>query len=91
LAQGHKSRAICDRCGWEYALKSLRVEWTNLKVCPECFESKHPQLTPTRKTGDNVTVPGPRPDNDDMGAVSSAQSTLGLGNFTLTYPPMFGT
>jgi len=59
-AKGLKARAICDRCGFEYRLLSLRKEWTGLKVCHECWEPKHPQLFP-RHAVDNQILREPRP------------------------------
>tara|TARA_R110000751_G_scaffold4750_7_gene23038 strand:+ start:1709 stop:2197 length:489 start_codon:yes stop_codon:yes gene_type:complete len=46
-ALGKKSLAICDRCGFQYKYLQLREEWTGFRVCPECYEPKHPQLEPT--------------------------------------------
>ena len=40
------AKALCDRCGFEYKLLDLKKEWNNLKTCPDCFETKHPQLEP---------------------------------------------
>jgi hypothetical protein len=35
--------AICDRCGFKHYASNLRDEWTGLKVCGECFETRHPR------------------------------------------------
>lgn len=35
--------AICDRCGFQYKSAELRAEWTGLRVCSLCFETRHPQ------------------------------------------------
>lgn len=35
--------AECQRCGFEYRQKELKKEWTNLIVCPDCYEPRHPQ------------------------------------------------
>jgi hypothetical protein len=35
--------AICDRCGFAYALTELRKEWTGLMVCHDCRDPRHPQ------------------------------------------------
>ena len=45
-ARGTRSRAICDRCGFEIAYLALKTEWTGLRVCKQCFDAKHPQLEP---------------------------------------------
>lgn len=34
--------AICDRCGFQFKNYQLRQTWDNLRVCPSCFETKHP-------------------------------------------------
>ena len=66
-ASGKHSQAICDRCCWKYKYLTIRKEWTCLKVCPFCFESKHPQLDPIDRIFDPQALDDPRPDNDDVG------------------------
>lgn len=54
---------ICDRCGQRYYHRTLKKEWTNLLVCEECFEEKHPQLTlPRIDFGDPYPIDNPRPE-----------------------------
>ena len=60
FATGRKSRAICDRCGFEIRYLDLRAEWNGLRVCPECWEPKHPQLEP-RTVVDAQALFQPRP------------------------------
>lgn len=36
-------KACCDRCGFNFRNTELRLEWTGLRVCRECFEYRHPQ------------------------------------------------
>lgn len=41
-------KAVCDRCGFDYKARQLRLEWTGLRVCDgpgtnECWEPRHPQ------------------------------------------------
>ena len=43
-ASGKYAYGMCDRCGFQYFLSELRKEWNGLKTCPECFETKQPQL-----------------------------------------------
>ena len=50
FATGRKAIAECDRCGMQFQLKKLKTEIIktkkyNLKVCPECWDPDHPQLT----------------------------------------------
>lgn len=61
-ASGKYSIALCDRCGQRYPYLVLQKEWTGFKVCPECYEPKHPQLEPIRTVGDAIAVYEPRPD-----------------------------
>ena len=43
--------AVCDRCGLDCRHAELRKEWSGVYVCPTCFETKHPQLTPRKIPG----------------------------------------
>jgi hypothetical protein len=61
-AQGKHTLGICDRCGQQYKLNTLRKEWTGFKVCIECYEAKHPQLLPKRNISDAIAVRDARPD-----------------------------
>jgi len=62
-ATGKHALAICDRCGQQYPYLSVKKEWTGFKVCPECYEPKHPQLEPKRNTADPQSLYQPRPDS----------------------------
>ena len=42
---------------------TLKEEWNGLKTCRECYEPKHPQLTP-HSTGRSSNYYKPRPDTD---------------------------
>ena len=59
-ARGTKSRAICDRCGFEIAYLALKTEWNGMRVCENCFDPKHPQLEP-RVAVDSQGLYAPRP------------------------------
>jgi len=63
-ASGKFARALCDRCAFEYPLHSLKKEWNGLKTCPECFETKHPQLEPHTAPADPQALYKPRPNTD---------------------------
>ena len=71
-AKGTHSLAICDRCGWSYPYLSMKVEWNNLKVCPECYEPRQPQDIPAKQTFDPEALYQPRPE------VSLPQAQLGV-------------
>ena len=60
-AIGIHSYGQCDRCGFRYKYLQLRKEWNGLKVCPECFETKHPQLDPGYHAADAEALPWARP------------------------------
>lgn len=34
---------ICDRCGAKYKASECKMEWDNLFVCDDCWESRQPQ------------------------------------------------
>lgn len=67
-ANGAKAAAICDRCGFRYALGKLKSETirgrkTSFLVCPECWSPDHPQnfqgMVPVN---DPQALRNPRPD-----------------------------
>ena len=61
FASGKYAIAICDRCGQQNKFTQLKQEWNGLKVCPECFETKHPQLDPGYHAADAEALPWARP------------------------------
>ena len=69
-AIGLYSKAICDRCGFRYDYLDLRQEWTGFKVCPECYEPKHPQLEPVHHPADPQALHQPRPDVSETNDVT---------------------
>ena len=52
FASGKKAWGYSDRSGFRYRLREMRKEWNGLKVGPDEYEAKHPQLEPN--------YPGPR-------------------------------
>ena len=64
-ALGKFARALCDRCSFEYKLNQLKKEWNGSKVCPDCYEPKHPQLEPLTVKADPEALYKPRPNNDN--------------------------
>lgn len=58
-------KGVCDRCGFERQLSALKKEWTGLKVCRDCFETRHPQ-DHVRGVPDNQAVRDPRPEPADV-------------------------
>lgn len=63
-AKGRKSLAISDRSGFRVPYKNLRTEWNGLRVSPDDYDPKHPQLTPPKNITDATALYDPRPDND---------------------------
>ena len=61
FALGKHSYGVCDRCGFRVRYLNLRMEWTGFKVCPECFEPKHPQLEPKPHSADPQGLLNARP------------------------------
>lgn len=60
-AVGKHSLAQCDRCGFVYKYLQMKMEWNGLKVCPECYEPKQPQLQPINAPSDPQSLKQPRP------------------------------
>ena len=71
--------AICDRCGFRYFLRELRKEWNGLKTCPECYESKHPQLEPRTNKVDPQAVREPTPDISISPTIFTVYTNFDLG------------
>ena len=65
FASGKHALAICDRCGFEYDYLQIREEWNGSRVCPECFEVKHPQLEPPFAKADAEALRHARPDREE--------------------------
>ena len=61
-SSGKFSLGSCDQCSFVYPLNTLKKEWTGFRVCPECYEPKHPQLEPKRAMDEPIAVYEPRPE-----------------------------
>jgi len=68
FASGKKAIGVCDRCGFQFKLKQLRVtviktKQVNILVCPECWEPDQPQLLiGMYPVNDPQALRNPRPD-----------------------------
>ena len=68
FASGKHAISECDRCGQRYKLTALkelivRTRKTNVMVCPECWESDHPQnMQGMYPVEDPQGIRNPRPD-----------------------------
>ena len=63
-AKGKKSVAISDITGFEVPYRKLKTTWNGLKVEPEEYDHKQPQLTPRKNIIDAVALFKPRADAD---------------------------
>jgi hypothetical protein len=80
-ARGKKSQAISDRGGLKVPYTDLMTTWDGLRVSPDDWEPKQPQLTPAKNVVDATALFNPRPDNDPENA------TVFLGyNFDIFTP-----
>jgi len=61
-ASGKDAYGISDRSGFRYRLRDMKTEWNGLKVGPDEYEPKHPQLEPVRRVIDPQALKDPRPD-----------------------------
>lgn len=59
------TRAICDRCGFEFPLRELRKEWTGLMVCRSDFDERPPEQKAPNVRPEGVAKPNARPDNQN--------------------------
>ena len=50
-ASGKRAWGLSDRSGFRYRLAEMLVEWNGLKVGPDEYEEKHPQLNPRVSAG----------------------------------------
>lgn len=57
--------AVCDRCGFECKSGQMRQEWTGLRVCPGCFDARHP-LDFVRGKRDQQAPPWVRPEPPEV-------------------------
>lgn len=60
----HSWNATCMRCGYQRKADQIKLEWTGLRVCHECFEERHPQDY-VRGRKDKQSPPWTSPEPDD--------------------------
>jgi len=61
-ASGKRAYGYSDRSGFRYRLREMRKEWNGLKVGPDEYEAKHPQLEPNYPGPDPTALYEPRTD-----------------------------
>ena len=62
FASGKDAYGYSDRSGFRYRLSEMITEWNGLKVGPDEYEPKHPQLEPPSVGPDPQALHDPRPD-----------------------------
>lgn len=75
-AIGTHAYFICDRCGLRYPYLEQRKEWTNLTVCEDCYEEKHPQLDLKGKKADAEALYNAAPDRKEPLEVHAGKQTF---------------
>ena len=78
---GKRAWGYSDRSGFRYRLREMKTEWNGLKVGPDEYEAKHPQLEPNRPGPDPTALYQPRVDGRTEVTV---ENLLGLNPFTST-------
>ena len=86
FASGKNSIAMCDRCGFQFKLTSLKKEVLktkiyNLLVCPTCWDPDQPQLQlGMYPVDDPQALRNPRPDNTYVQSGLLADGSIGEGS-----------
>ena len=80
FARGTYALGICDRCWFRCKYLEMRKELTGLKGCEECYEPKHPQLTPPRHIVDPEALYEPRPEKSLPLSQLGTVRTFGANN-----------
>lgn len=70
-ASSQNAYGFSDRSGFRYRLGEMLTEWNGLKVGPDEYEPKHPQLEPVRPGPDPQALRDPRPDQRTEVAVEA--------------------
>ena len=65
-ASGKKAWGFSDRSGFRYRLSEMITEWNGMKVGPDEYEPKHPQLIQTHTGSDPQALFEPRTRNDKI-------------------------
>jgi hypothetical protein len=65
FARGKNAWGISDRSGFRYKLNEMKVEWTGMRVGPDEFETKHPQLEPRKHIADAQALRHASPDRPE--------------------------
>lgn len=86
FASGKKAISVCDRCGFQFLLKTLKYEVvkqkrTGLLVCTSCWSPDQPQLMlGTFPVQDPQALRNPRRDNSYLVSGTTPDDSLGQGS-----------
>lgn len=86
FASGKKAIACCDKCGFQFLLKTLQYQVvkqkrTGLLVCHDCYDIDHPQLMlGTQPIDDPQALRSPRRDNSYYVSGTMSDGQLGQGS-----------
>tara|TARA_R100001460_G_scaffold1882_2_gene6695 strand:- start:4350 stop:5078 length:729 start_codon:yes stop_codon:yes gene_type:complete len=83
-AKGKYAYGICDRSGLRYKYNDLKKTWDGLKVGPDQYEPKHPQLQPNRVFVDPEALYQSRPDIDKEVNVGIVRTTSSNPQYNTT-------
>lgn len=53
------------RCGFKYRLNELRMEWSGLRVCSECWDPRPDQMSPPNVHPEGLVRPDASPEPPD--------------------------
>lgn len=87
-ASGKRAWGYSDRSGFRYRLRDMIKEWNGLKVGPDEYEPKHPQLEPNHPGPDPTALYQPRSDSRSEVTV---ENLLGLNPFKIVNLDIGGT
>lgn len=71
-----RPKAVCQRCGYEKRRDELRVEWTNLIVCPPCYDPRPPQLDAPVVYPEGLPIDRPSPEIEQSGPNTTTPNDL---------------
>lgn len=85
-AKGARALAHCMRCGDRVPYGTLVIDESTkgLRVCPSCFDIKHPTEKPFR-TDEGIALKNPAPDLDDDSPGDAGQTLAEAMGFTNTF------
>ncbi len=91
LSRGKYAQAISDRSGMAFPYNEMVTEWDGSFVHNSEFESKQPQIQPTRFTGDPQGLSNARPDRTEPATENllpgnALSLTSGSSTVTVTEP-----